>query len=136
MSRASRALTMTIVIGHRIVTTFYMFWRRNHYQKNLYDVFQQAKADNKTANVAAIMDTWILQMGYPVVTVTRNLDAGTAQVTQSRFLLNPGQKPSTIYTSPFSYVFQVFLRGLESVTDCTLAVLWVCQLLGSFTEAS
>ena len=81
--------------------------------KNLYDVFQQAKADNKTANVAAIMDTWILQMGYPVVTVTRNLDAGTAQVTQARFLLDPGQKPSTIYTSPYSYVFQAFLRGLN-----------------------
>ena len=99
----------------------------------LYDVFQQAKADNKTANVAAIMDTWILQMGYPVVTVTRNMDAGTAQVTQSRFLLDPVQKPSTTYTSPFSYVFQVFLRGLVSVTDCTQALLWVCQLLGSFS---
>ncbi|KAK2183341.1 hypothetical protein NP493_315g04062 [Ridgeia piscesae] len=76
--------------------------------KDLWDALnQQAKADNKTANVAAIMDTWILQMGYPVVTVTRNMDAGTAQVTQSRFLLDPVQKPSTTYTSPFSYKWMV-----------------------------
>lgn len=71
----------------------------------LLKLFQQAKADGKPVNVAEIMDTWILQMGYPVVTVTRSLDGATANVTQSRFLRDPLQNPSTKYTSPFGYAF-------------------------------
>ncbi len=40
-----------------------------------------------------IMDTWTLQMGYPVVTITRDYDSAESMIqfnaTQERFLLNP-----------------------------------------------
>lgn len=37
--------------------------------------------------VKDIMDTWTLQEGYPVVTVTRNYNDGSARLSQERFLL-------------------------------------------------
>ena len=37
--------------------------------------------------VKQIMDTWTLQMGFPVVTVNRNYDSNSAELTQERFLL-------------------------------------------------
>ncbi|KAI4460101.1 protease m1 zinc metalloprotease [Holotrichia oblita] len=36
--------------------------------------------------VKTIMDTWTLQTGYPVITVKRNYEDGTAVVTQKRYL--------------------------------------------------
>ena len=39
------------------------------------------------------MDTWTLQMGYPVVNVG-NSNAGKANLSQKRFLLDPTQNPS------------------------------------------
>ncbi|XP_067128251.1 aminopeptidase N-like [Centruroides vittatus] len=38
--------------------------------------------------VKSVMDSWTLQTGYPVVTLTRDYNAATATVTQTRFLLN------------------------------------------------
>uniref|UniRef100_A0AAG5D4Y5 Aminopeptidase n=1 Tax=Anopheles atroparvus TaxID=41427 RepID=A0AAG5D4Y5_ANOAO len=37
-------------------------------------------------SVKTVMDSWTLQTGYPVVTVTRNYDDNSAQVTQVRFV--------------------------------------------------
>nr|CAD7567452.1 unnamed protein product [Timema californicum] len=36
-----------------------------------------------------IMETWTLQMGYPVLGVIRDYDSGTVTVTQERFLIRP-----------------------------------------------
>lgn len=46
--------------------------------------------DNQTeiklpANVSTIMDRWILQMGFPVITV----DTTTGEISQEHFLLDP-----------------------------------------------
>ena len=38
-------------------------------------------------DVKTVMDTWTLQMGFPLVTVTRDYEAGAASVTQARFLV-------------------------------------------------
>ena len=51
---------------------------------------QQAHLDGtlpNDMNVKDIMDTWTLQMGFPVVTVTRDYDSGSAVVTQDKFSL-------------------------------------------------
>ena len=38
-------------------------------------------------SVKTIMDTWTLQMGFPVVSVERNYGNNTARITQDRFLI-------------------------------------------------
>ncbi|XP_015604740.1 aminopeptidase N [Cephus cinctus] len=42
---------------------------------------------NLNLNIKRIMDTWVTQPGFPVITVTRNYDAKTALVQQERFYL-------------------------------------------------
>ena len=49
--------------------------------------------------VKEFMDTWILQMNYPVVKVTRNNDK--ISLRQSRFLSDPDALDPGKYTSSF-----------------------------------
>lgn len=61
--------------------------------------FQAVDASNVTLprNVSDIMDTWVLQMGFPVVTI----DTVNGRLTQKHFLLDP---ESTVdRPSPFGY---------------------------------
>eukprot|EP00092_Neocalanus_flemingeri_P064412 GFUD01078167.1.p1 GENE.GFUD01078167.1~~GFUD01078167.1.p1 ORF type:complete len:930 (-),score=265.24 GFUD01078167.1:347-3136(-) len=45
--------------------------------------------------VKTIMDTWTLQMGFPVVTVRRNYQRNTATITQERFLIGKSEEKAT-----------------------------------------
>ncbi|XP_052859646.1 aminopeptidase N [Anopheles cruzii] len=40
-------------------------------------------------SVKSVMDSWTLQTGYPIVTVSRNYAANTAEVSQERFVSSP-----------------------------------------------
>ena len=51
--------------------------------------------------VKEIMDTWTLQMGYPLITVRRNYDARTARVSQQRFLVGNSQQVSSVQSELF-----------------------------------
>ena len=57
----------------------------------------------KDLSVPDMMDTWTLQMGYPVVTVT--WDDVHVSVKQERFLLSEsgsgGQPEKEVYESPY-----------------------------------
>ena len=46
------------------------------------------------------MDTWTLQMGYPVLTFTKK-SGNTYTVSQERFLYDRNTNVTTKYTSPF-----------------------------------
>ncbi|GAB1862315.1 Aminopeptidase [Camponotus japonicus] len=62
---------------------------------------QQAHKDKvlePSVTVKEIMDTWTLQTGFPVITVTRNYNNNSATLTQERFLLRNGTTKVT--TSP------------------------------------
>jgi aminopeptidase N len=52
--------------------------------------------------VKDVMDTWTLQMGYPVVTVSRHKNIVNA--TQERFLFNPRANLTEEFTSPYGCV--------------------------------
>ncbi|XP_072004560.1 aminopeptidase N-like [Engystomops pustulosus] len=78
----------------------------NTVYKNLWDSLQEVY-DNETNavwlpdSIENIMNTWVLQMGFPVVTIS-TLDGS---VTQKHFLLDPNSTVTAV--SPFNYIWQV-----------------------------
>lgn len=63
-------------------------------------------------SVKDIMDTWILQMNYPVVMVTRNKH--NLRVQQKRFLLNKDSNVTEKFSSPFNYIWMIPLTYTTS----------------------
>ncbi|KAL4216762.1 hypothetical protein ACF0H5_024485 [Mactra antiquata] len=57
-------------------------------------------------NVKDIMNTWTLQMNYPVVMVTHD-QAGQISVSQHRYLKDPNATDPNTYSSPFNYTWHV-----------------------------
>ena len=55
--------------------------------QSLTEVAAHEKSLRNDLNVKTIMDTWTLQMGYPVVNVQRNYETNEIKLNQERFLL-------------------------------------------------
>ncbi|XP_077868457.1 aminopeptidase N-like [Saccoglossus kowalevskii] len=65
---------------------------------DLFAALTEADKGGSNLNVKLIMDTWTLQMGYPVVTVWRDANTATILHTdQHHFLLDPDDEPSSKY---------------------------------------
>ncbi|XP_047132820.1 endoplasmic reticulum aminopeptidase 1 isoform X2 [Hydra vulgaris] len=63
------------------------------------------KAANNTIDVKSVMDTWTLQMGYPLITITKNHEQSEkGLVTQEHFLIDVDRKTAA---SPFNYKWDV-----------------------------
>ncbi|KAK7090085.1 hypothetical protein V1264_009931 [Littorina saxatilis] len=73
----------------------------------------QAQSESKSLDIADIMNTWTLQMGFPVVTVTRDF-RGDVMVTQKRFLINPDAKDPGVFKSPYGYKWNIPLTMTSS----------------------
>ncbi|XP_060589330.1 aminopeptidase N-like isoform X2 [Ruditapes philippinarum] len=56
--------------------------------------------------VGQVMDTWILQKNYPVITI-RQVKPGLLKITQERFLNNPSEAVNDTEISPFNYVWKI-----------------------------
>ncbi|XP_038223162.1 aminopeptidase N [Zerene cesonia] len=79
------------------------------------------------ADVAVIMDSWTLQTGFPVLTITRNYDTGAVSFRQERFvLINSTIDEKPVWWIPISYTTaseknfqstqpQLWLKGERSV---------------------
>jgi len=78
--------------------------------------YQKEEASAKNVEIEEVMDTWTLQMGYPVVTVTQNGDRISA--TQQRFLFHPQSNFTEEFMSPYGLVLRFRLRILAAVTVC------------------
>lgn len=78
-------------------------------------------------NVSTIMDTWTRQMGYPVVTMTRNVDDPTLiTVTQERFLRNTEHyEEEMTVPSPFGYIWSIPLSYKTSAAKNKVKHVWL-----------
>ncbi|KAK7027938.1 hypothetical protein SK128_026273 [Halocaridina rubra] len=74
--------------------TYYLeaFQYSNAKQDDLWHYLTKSAHEDETLpadmTVKEIMDTWTLQMGYPVITVSRSTDGSSATLTQERFLMS------------------------------------------------
>ncbi|XP_014240292.1 aminopeptidase N isoform X2 [Cimex lectularius] len=81
----------------------------NAEQDNLWEsLTSQAHKDrvlDKNLSLKPIMDSWTLQTGYPVLTVKRDYEKGTATITQTRFLRIPDDtdKKENCWWIPITY---------------------------------
>ncbi|NXS95125.1 AMPN Aminopeptidase, partial [Jacana jacana] len=88
----------------------------NTVYQDLWSHLQQAVAKNNTSlpkSISDIMDTWILQMGFPVVTV----DTTTGTISQKHFLLDPNSvvdRPSI-----FNYTWIVPITWMTNLKNAT-----------------
>ncbi|XP_054003259.1 aminopeptidase N isoform X2 [Hylaeus anthracinus] len=77
-------------------------------QNDLWDALtKQAHKDkvlDPAVTIKEIMDTWTLQTGFPVVTVTRNYKNGSVTLMQERFLLRNGTMTTTSEAEPLWWV--------------------------------
>ncbi|CAC5387002.1 ANPEP [Mytilus coruscus] len=105
---------VTTIVSHELA---HMRYLNNH----LYDVAthddlwyslgNQSKTDRNPKfiqNIKHIMDTWVMQMNYPTVFITRDRDKLILK--QSRYLLDTEAIDPGTYESPFGYVlFTVYV---------------------------
>lgn len=77
-------------------------------------------------SVTQVMDSWTLQDGYPVLTVTRNYNDGSATVSQARFVLD-NSSSDTLWYIPVSYTTQEETKDGISISRKTFPRIWLKQ---------
>lgn len=95
----------------------------NAIQDDLWDYLTLAA--NSSVNVKVVMDSWTLQDGYPVVTLTRNYNDRTASLTQKRFLLSTLNESSQIDTSKYSWEIPITYTHSRNTLWQPITKLWM-----------
>lgn len=75
----------------------------NARQDDLWKELTMAQGEGNRVDVKAVMDSWTLQTGYPVITVERSYESGTAKISQQRFLVDGSTDNQTLWKIPFTY---------------------------------
>uniref|UniRef100_A0A672ZLD5 Aminopeptidase n=1 Tax=Sphaeramia orbicularis TaxID=375764 RepID=A0A672ZLD5_9TELE len=97
------------VFQHGLQTYLKTFQFQNAVYTDLWHHLQMVRT---SLNVSKIMNTWVLQMGYPVVTI----NTATGVVSQKHFLLDPDSEVTV--KSEFKYVYLLkFFFSLSYVND-------------------
>lgn len=69
---------------------------KNAGQKDLWDIMTEEahkyRVIDNTLTVKDVMDTWILQSGYPIVNVTRNYEDDTLTIFQVPIIVQSNRK--------------------------------------------
>ncbi|XP_011665938.2 aminopeptidase N isoform X2 [Strongylocentrotus purpuratus] len=82
---------------------------------DLWSALTEADKDDGGLDVKAIMDTWTLQMGYPLVTLERT-DRKTVTAHQEHYLSNPSEGVSQEYGDQ-GYLWQVYIQYTDKTTN-------------------
>ncbi|XP_077988211.1 aminopeptidase N-like [Glandiceps talaboti] len=129
----SLIMLMDGFLGEDLMFEGFRFYLRRHaYQPvvtdNLWDaltetyevIMGQSMTQSIGYDMKDIMDTWTLQMGFPVVTLTRTA-TNLITATQEHFLLDPNDEPQDTHFPDLGYVWHVPLtfthEGDQNVND-------------------
>ena len=74
--------TFARLLTHTILNRKYGNAQQDDLWQHLTDQAHQDFILPEDMNVKSIMDTWTLQMGFPLITITRNYSDSTASVSQ------------------------------------------------------
>ncbi|KAM6181268.1 aminopeptidase N [Erethizon dorsatum] len=98
-----------------LASYLHAFEYQNTIYQDLWDHLQEAVAEQSAvelpASVSTIMDRWILQMGFPLITV----DTRTGDLSQEHFLLDP--KANVTRPSDFNYLWIVPISSIRNGTQ-------------------
>jgi len=107
--------------------------------------YQKEGDSTKDIKIKEVMDTWTLQMGYPVVTVRQSDNQISA--TQQRFLFNAHSNFTEEFTSPYGWVLFHFCDVIAIVhamhciysqisffSVCASVCLWTDWLLNDYVR--
>jgi aminopeptidase N len=72
--------------------------------------------DGSALDIKSIMDAWLNQMGFPLLTVTRNGD-GTASISSSRYLSPRGQSADTDSEYNYSWAIPITILTPDNSND-------------------
>ncbi|KAK6184662.1 hypothetical protein SNE40_007092 [Patella caerulea] len=88
---------------------------------DLWESLQGVSGSN--INVKDVMDTWTLQMGYPLVTIKRSEDSVTLE--QDRFLFNPNSDEKPEFISPFDYQWYIPFTYITDKNPSHIQTIWM-----------
>lgn len=105
------------------------FKYRNAEQDNLWHSLTEEahrhEVLSKGHSVKRIMDSWTLQTGYPMITVTRNYENNTALLKQHRFFMDPEKTKSELDDSSCWFVPISYTTAQESDFNTTMPQTWL-----------
>ena len=78
-------------------------------------------------DVKTVMDTWTLQMGFPVVTVSRNYQDKTATAAQERFLIGKSNEKTKENSKKYSWWIPLTFTSAGSSFDDTYSENWMAE---------
>ncbi|KAF5281438.1 hypothetical protein FQA39_LY17792 [Lamprigera yunnana] len=97
----------------------HQFANANHDQ--LWAAIESQMGNNTLmTSIKEVMDSWILQAGFPVITATRNSTTGNVHFSQKRFLFDKENTDSTLWWVPISYA-----SDLKPHLDDTVPKIWL-----------
>ncbi|XP_077524917.1 aminopeptidase N-like isoform X2 [Amblyomma americanum] len=101
----------------------------NARQDDLWKELTMAQDEKNRVDVKAVMDSWTLQTGYPLITVNRSYEAGTAMITQQRFLLDGSEDNQTLWKVPLTYT-----DARDPNWNATEPKMWFSDKYGTITD--
>ena len=81
----------------------------------------------KDMDVKSIMDTWTLQMGFPVLTVVRNYQENTAKISQQRFIIGKSNDKENQEDAKYSWWIPITYTSPGGTFENSKPLLWLAE---------
>ena len=95
----------------------------NAQSSELWSALQEV-ANESSYNLTAVMDTWTIQGGYPVLNVSLEEDCSKLSIQQQRFVIVP-TNPEDFAKSEFNYIWSVPFTFITNVNGKPSKTFWV-----------